>query len=96
ESKKIKNWISVQWITIIKKKYFVLVRPVILYEITNGINLVKRFPQDLFRERDNLELKALNYILYGNGKSIQLIQRKGGLSVPGSPVAGSSGTTRIL
>ncbi|XLS58221.1 hypothetical protein HN51_007976, partial [Arachis hypogaea] len=70
ESKKIKNWISVQWITIIKKKYFVLVRPVILYEITNGINLVKRFPQDLFRERDNLELKALNYILYGNGKSI--------------------------
>nr|YP_011001061.1 RNA polymerase beta'' subunit [Arachis lutescens]WPN85896.1 RNA polymerase beta'' subunit [Arachis lutescens] len=73
ESKKIKNWISVQWITIIKKKYFVLVRPVILYEITNGINLVKLFPQDLFRERDNLELKALNYILYGNGKSIRKI-----------------------
>nr|YP_009765507.1 RNA polymerase beta'' subunit [Tipuana tipu]QIS95784.1 RNA polymerase beta'' subunit [Tipuana tipu] len=73
ESKKIKNWIYVQWITTIKKKYFVLVRPVILYEITNGINLVKLFPQDLFEERDNLELKVLNYILYGNGKSIRKI-----------------------
>nr|UQU69116.1 RNA polymerase beta'' subunit [Geoffroea decorticans] len=73
ESKKIKKWIYVQWITTIKKKYFVLVRPVILYEITNGINLVKLFPQDLFQERDNLELKLLNYILYGNGKSIRKI-----------------------
>nr|YP_010512887.1 RNA polymerase beta'' subunit [Platymiscium pubescens]UXL84376.1 RNA polymerase beta'' subunit [Platymiscium pubescens] len=75
ESKKIKNWIYVQWITTIKKKYFVLVRPVILYEITNGINfnLVKLFPQDLFQERDNFELKVLNYILYGNGKSIRRI-----------------------
>nr|YP_009512265.1 RNA polymerase beta' subunit [Stylosanthes scabra]AXJ91685.1 RNA polymerase beta' subunit [Stylosanthes scabra] len=73
ESKRIPNWICVQWIATIKKKYFVLVRPVILYEITNGINLVKLFPQDLFRERDNLELKALNYILYGNGKLIRKI-----------------------
>nr|YP_009868291.1 RNA polymerase beta'' subunit [Pterocarpus santalinus]AZP79330.1 RNA polymerase beta' subunit [Pterocarpus santalinus]QHD47777.1 RNA polymerase beta' subunit [Pterocarpus santalinus]QKG62686.1 RNA polymerase beta'' subunit [Pterocarpus santalinus] len=73
ESKKMKNWIYVQWITTIKKKYFVLVRPVILYEITNGINFVKLFPQDLFEEKDNLELKVLNYILYGNGKSIRKI-----------------------
>nr|QVX29417.1 RNA polymerase beta'' subunit [Leptolobium dasycarpum] len=71
ESKKIKNGIYVQWITTTKKKYFVLVRPVILYEIANGINLIKLFPQDLFQERDNLELKVLNYILYGNGKSIR-------------------------
>nr|YP_010042473.1 RNA polymerase beta'' subunit [Thermopsis turkestanica]QPB69703.1 RNA polymerase beta'' subunit [Thermopsis turkestanica]QWW33820.1 RNA polymerase beta'' subunit [Thermopsis alpina]QWW33904.1 RNA polymerase beta'' subunit [Thermopsis lanceolata]QWW33988.1 RNA polymerase beta'' subunit [Thermopsis turkestanica] len=71
ESKKIKNWIYVQWITTTKKKYFVLVRPVILYEIADGINLVKFFPQDLFQEGDNLELKVLNYILYGNGKSIR-------------------------
>nr|YP_010864583.1 RNA polymerase beta'' subunit [Indigofera kirilowii]WGS97731.1 RNA polymerase beta'' subunit [Indigofera kirilowii] len=70
ESKKKKNWIYVQWITTTKKKYFVLVRPVILYEIADGINLVKLFPQDLFQERDNLELKVINYILYGNGKSI--------------------------
>nr|WIL98618.1 RNA polymerase beta'' subunit [Cladrastis wilsonii] len=71
ESKKLKNWIYVQWITTTKKKYFVLVRPVILYEIADGINLVKLFPQDLFQEKDNLELKVLNYILYGNGKSIR-------------------------
>ena len=71
ESKKMKNWIYVQWITTTKKKYFVLVRPVILYEIADGINLVKLFPQDLFQERDNLELKVINYILYGNGKSIR-------------------------
>ena len=69
--KKLKNWIYVQWITITKKKYFVLVRPVILYEIADGINLVKLFPQDIFQERDNLELKVINYILSGNGKSIR-------------------------
>nr|UQJ76963.1 RNA polymerase beta'' subunit [Sophora sp. ND-2022] len=71
ESKKFKNWIYVQWITPTKKKYFVLVRPVIIYEIADGINLVKLFPQDLLQERDNLELKVVNYILYGNGKQIQ-------------------------
>nr|YP_010163129.1 RNA polymerase beta'' subunit [Psophocarpus tetragonolobus]QRI60921.1 RNA polymerase beta'' subunit [Psophocarpus tetragonolobus] len=71
ESKKMKNWIYAQWITITKKKYFVLVRPVILYEIADGINLVKLFPQDMFQERDNLELKVINYILSGNGKLIQ-------------------------
>nr|QVX28385.1 RNA polymerase beta'' subunit [Tabaroa caatingicola] len=71
ESKKIKNWIYVQWITTTKKKDFVLVRPVTLYEIADGINFVKLFPQDLFQERDNLELQVLNFILYGNGKSIR-------------------------
>nr|YP_009327946.1 RNA polymerase beta'' subunit [Medicago sativa subsp. falcata]AOG66214.1 RNA polymerase beta'' subunit [Medicago sativa]APC60490.1 RNA polymerase beta'' subunit [Medicago sativa subsp. falcata] len=71
ESKKINNWIYVQWITTSKKKYFVLVRPVILYEIPDSIDFVKLFPQDLFQERDNLELKVVNYILYGNGKSIR-------------------------
>lgn len=71
ESKKLKNWIYVQWLTPTKKKYFVLVRPVIIYEIADGINLVKLFPQDLLQERDNLELKVVNYILYGNGKPIQ-------------------------
>nr|AWT40569.1 RNA polymerase beta' subunit [Cercis chuniana] len=71
ESKKLKNWIYVQWITPTKKKYFVLVRPVIIYEIADGINLLKLFPQDLLQERDNLELKVVNYILYGNGKPIR-------------------------
>nr|QXO02104.1 RNA polymerase beta'' subunit [Arabidopsis thaliana] len=69
--KKIKNWTYVQWIPTTKKKYFVFVRPVILYEIADGINLVKLFPRDLFQEGNNLELKVLNYILYGNGQSIR-------------------------
>ena len=71
ESKKLKNWIYVQWITPTKKKYFVLVRPVIIYEIADGINLATLFPQDPLRERDNLELRVVNYIFYGNGKPIR-------------------------
>nr|YP_009455047.1 RNA polymerase beta'' subunit [Alnus orientalis]AUG62574.1 RNA polymerase beta'' subunit [Alnus orientalis] len=69
--KKLKNWIYVQWITPNKKKYFVLARPVIIYEIADGINFVTLFSQDLLYERDNLELRVVNYILYGNGKSIR-------------------------
>nr|YP_009439968.1 RNA polymerase beta subunit-2 [Gynostemma pentagynum]ATG86804.1 RNA polymerase beta subunit-2 [Gynostemma pentagynum] len=71
KSKKLKNWIYVQWITPTKKKYFVFVRPVIIYELADGINLLTLFPQDLLQERDNLELRVVNYILYGNGKPIR-------------------------
>nr|UER94133.1 RNA polymerase beta'' subunit [Primula sp. YG246] len=70
-SKKLKNWIYVQRITPTKKKSFVLVRPVITYEITDGINLEGLFPLDLLQERDNLQLQVINYILYGNGKPIR-------------------------
>uniref|UniRef100_UPI0030FED607 RNA polymerase beta'' subunit n=1 Tax=Primula sugongii TaxID=3043455 RepID=UPI0030FED607 len=70
-SKKLKNGIYVQRITPTKKKSFVLVRPVITYEITDGINLEGLFPLDLLQERDNLQLQVLNYILYGNGKPIR-------------------------
>nr|YP_009680002.1 RNA polymerase beta'' subunit [Saurauia tristyla]QDP13746.1 RNA polymerase beta'' subunit [Saurauia tristyla] len=72
-SKKLKNWIYVQRITPTKKKYFVLVRPVITYEKTDGINLATLFPPDLLEERDNVQLQVVNYILYGygNGKSIR-------------------------
>nr|YP_010737578.1 RNA polymerase beta'' subunit [Filipendula camtschatica]WEQ71708.1 RNA polymerase beta'' subunit [Filipendula camtschatica] len=73
ESKKLKNWIYVQWITPTKKKYFVLVRPVTIYEIADGINLTTLFPPDLLRERDNLEFRVVNYILYANGKPIREI-----------------------
>nr|AJA05707.1 RNA polymerase beta' subunit [Castanea pumila var. pumila] len=69
--KKLKNWIYVQWIPPNKKKYFVLARPVIIYEIADGINLVTLFSQDLLHERDNMELRIVNYILYGNGKPIR-------------------------
>ena len=68
ESKKLTNWIYVQRITPTKKKSFVLVRPVVTYEITDGINLATLFPQDLVQERDNMQLRVSNYILYGNGK----------------------------
>nr|YP_010936339.1 RNA polymerase beta'' subunit [Yamazakia viscosa]WKW54791.1 RNA polymerase beta'' subunit [Yamazakia viscosa] len=71
ESKKWKNWIYVQRITPSKKKYFVLVRPVVTYEITDGITLATLFPPDLLQERDNVQLQIVNYILYGNGKPIR-------------------------
>nr|YP_010286182.1 RNA polymerase beta'' subunit [Corylopsis microcarpa]UKS08159.1 RNA polymerase beta'' subunit [Corylopsis microcarpa] len=71
ESKKLKNWIYVQRITPTKKKYFVLVRPVVTYEIADGINLATLFAQDLLQERDNMKLRVINYILYGNGKPIR-------------------------
>nr|YP_009556990.1 RNA polymerase beta subunit [Trigastrotheca stricta]QBC70686.1 RNA polymerase beta subunit [Trigastrotheca stricta] len=82
ESKNLKNWIYVQRITPIKKKYFVLVRPVVTYEITDGINLATLFLRDLLQERDNVQLRVINYILSGNGKttrgisdtSIQLVR----------------------
>nr|YP_010535983.1 RNA polymerase beta'' subunit [Dendrobium hainanense]UYC28023.1 RNA polymerase beta'' subunit [Dendrobium hainanense] len=70
-SKRLKNWIYVQRITPTKKKYFVLVRPVVTYEISDGINLATLFSQDLLQEKDNVQLRIVNYILYGNGKSIR-------------------------
>nr|QHN54432.1 RNA polymerase beta'' subunit [Montrichardia arborescens] len=71
ESKKLKNGIYVQRITPTKKKYFVSVRPVVTYEIVDGINLATLFPQDLLQEGDNVQLRVVNYILYGNGKPIR-------------------------
>nr|ATV98726.1 RNA polymerase beta subunit [Eschweilera micrantha] len=70
-SKKVKNWIYVQRITPAKKKYFVLVRPVITYGITDGKNLATLFSPDLLQERDNVQLQVVNYILYGKGKPIR-------------------------
>ena len=69
--KKLKSWIYVQRITPIKKKIFVLVRPVIAYEIKDGINLATLFPPDLLQERDTVQLRVVNYILYGKGKPIR-------------------------
>ncbi|XP_057527602.1 DNA-directed RNA polymerase subunit beta''-like [Amaranthus tricolor] len=73
DSKDLKNWIYVQRITPTKKKSFVLVRPVVPYEITDGINLTTLFPQYLLQERDNVQLRVVNYILYGNGKATREI-----------------------
>nr|YP_010690833.1 RNA polymerase beta'' subunit [Tinantia pringlei]WBU14712.1 RNA polymerase beta'' subunit [Tinantia pringlei] len=71
ESKKRTSGIYVQRITPIKKKYFVSVRPVVTYEISDGINLATLFPQDLLEEKNNVQLRVSNYILYGNSKSIR-------------------------
>nr|YP_010407827.1 RNA polymerase beta'' subunit [Clerodendrum thomsoniae]URF20717.1 RNA polymerase beta'' subunit [Clerodendrum thomsoniae]UZH34338.1 RNA polymerase beta'' subunit [Clerodendrum thomsoniae] len=71
ESKRGKSWIYIQRITPSKKKYFVLVRPVVTYEITDGISLGTLFPPDPLQERDNMKLRVVNYILYGNGKPIR-------------------------
>nr|WOK76923.1 RNA polymerase beta'' subunit [Hydrangea obtusifolia]WOK77011.1 RNA polymerase beta'' subunit [Hydrangea barbara] len=71
KSKKLKNWIYVQRITPTKKKYFVLVRPVVTYEIRDGINLATLFPPDMVQEKDNVQLQVVNYILYGNGNPIR-------------------------
>ena len=71
EYKKVQNWIYVQRITPSKKRFFVLVRPVVTYEITDGINLGTLFPPDPLQERDNVQLRIVNYILYGNGKPIR-------------------------
>nr|YP_009730486.1 RpoC2 [Ruta graveolens]QHU76900.1 RpoC2 [Ruta graveolens] len=69
ESKKLKKWIYVQRITPTKKKFFVLVRPVVTYEIADGINLATLFPQDPLREKDNMKFRVVNYVLYGRGKA---------------------------
>lgn len=71
KSKKLKNWIYAQQITFNKKKFFVLVRPVIIYEIADGRNLETLFPQDLLQEKETLKLRVVNYILCGTGKQIR-------------------------
>nr|YP_009577180.1 RNA polymerase subunit beta'' [Nymphoides simulans]AZA06683.1 RNA polymerase subunit beta'' [Nymphoides simulans] len=71
EYKNLKNWLYIQRMTPTKKKYFVLVRPVVTYQIMDGINLAKIFPPDLLQERDNVQLQVVNYILYGNGNPIR-------------------------
>nr|YP_009775057.1 RNA polymerase beta'' subunit [Eleocharis cellulosa]QJA15113.1 RNA polymerase beta'' subunit [Eleocharis cellulosa] len=68
-----KDWIYIQGITPIKKKYFVLIRPVITYEIPDKIDLARLFPQDLLQEKDNLQLRVVNYFLYGDSKSTRII-----------------------
>ncbi|CAI9119108.1 RNA polymerase subunit beta' (plastid) [Oldenlandia corymbosa var. corymbosa] len=75
--KKRKSWIYVQRITPSKKGYFVLVRPVVIYELMDGLNVATLFPPDLLQERDNVRLRVVNYILYGNGKPIRGISYRG-------------------
>uniref|UniRef100_UPI0030DE9E5F RNA polymerase beta'' subunit n=1 Tax=Myosurus apetalus TaxID=2071495 RepID=UPI0030DE9E5F len=73
DSKKFQSGIYVQRITPKKKKDFVLVRPIVTYETADGINFPALFPQDPLRERDNVQLRVVNYIRYGNCKPIREI-----------------------
>nr|WDA92154.1 RNA polymerase beta'' subunit [Corydalis incisa] len=69
-----KKWtkgIHVQRITPIKKKSFVLVRPVGPDEREDDIYLATLFPHDLLQERESLQLRVVKYLLYGNGKTIR-------------------------
>nr|YP_010850204.1 RNA polymerase beta'' subunit [Lobelia zeylanica]WGH11670.1 RNA polymerase beta'' subunit [Lobelia zeylanica] len=70
-SKEYKKWLYIQRLTLTKRKDFVLVRPVVTYEITDGINLVRLLPPDRLQERDNIKLQVVNYIFYGNGNPIR-------------------------
>nr|UEP17432.1 RNA polymerase beta'' subunit [Gentianopsis barbata] len=71
ESKKLTNWIYVQRITSSKKKYFVLVRPVVTYDIMDGLNFAEIFPPDILQESDNVQLHVVNYILSRKGNPIR-------------------------
>nr|YP_009299294.1 RNA polymerase beta' subunit [Pelargonium exstipulatum]AJB99208.1 RNA polymerase beta' subunit [Pelargonium exstipulatum]AKF43129.1 RNA polymerase beta'' subunit [Pelargonium exstipulatum] len=71
ESKNPKNWIYVQQIRPTKKKSFFWLRPVVTYEIADGINLERLFPPDLLQKMDNIPLRLVNYICYGDNKLIR-------------------------
>nr|YP_009435668.1 RNA polymerase beta'' subunit [Lobelia thermalis]ATG25670.1 RNA polymerase beta'' subunit [Lobelia thermalis] len=70
-SKEYKKWLYIQRLTLTNRKYFVLVRPVVTYEITGGINVGKLLPPDILQERDNVQLQIVNYIFYANGNPIR-------------------------
>nr|YP_010692401.1 RNA polymerase beta'' subunit [Juncus validus]UZM11363.1 RNA polymerase beta'' subunit [Juncus validus] len=73
KSKKWKDWIYVQGITPSKKNYFFFVRSIIPYEGPEDIHLATLFPQDLLEEKENLQLKVVNYLLYADSKPIRII-----------------------
>nr|ASA38100.1 RNA polymerase beta'' subunit [Lobelia fenshamii] len=76
-SKENKKWVYIQRLTLTKRNYFVLVRPVITYERTDGINLVRLLPPDILQERDNVQLQIVNYMFYGNGTLIRASSETG-------------------
>nr|DBA09233.1 TPA_asm: RNA polymerase beta'' subunit [Corydalis lupinoides] len=79
--KKWKNGIYVQQITPIKKKSFVLVRPVGPDERKDEIDFATLFPHDLLQERDNLQFRVVKYLLSRNGKTIRGISDTSSQSV---------------
>nr|YP_009437296.1 RNA polymerase beta'' subunit [Lobelia erinus]ATG27672.1 RNA polymerase beta'' subunit [Lobelia erinus] len=76
-SKEYKKWLYIQRLTLTTRKYFVLVRPVVTYERTDGINLIRLLPPDILQERDNVQLQIVNYLFYGNGTLIRASSETG-------------------
>ena len=54
-----------------------LVRPVITYDLMDGLNVSTLFPPDLLPEGVNVQLRVVNYILYVNGRPIRGISYRG-------------------
>nr|QYB20415.1 RNA polymerase beta'' subunit [Adenophora racemosa] len=73
EYKNLKNGLYIQRLRLTKKTSFVLIRPVVTYEITGGSNLVRPLHTDLLQEKDNVQLQIVNYIFYANGNRIRVI-----------------------
>nr|YP_009136994.1 RNA polymerase beta'' subunit [Adenophora remotiflora]AKE32217.1 RNA polymerase beta'' subunit [Adenophora remotiflora]WCF59841.1 RNA polymerase beta'' subunit [Adenophora remotiflora] len=71
EYKNLKNGLYIQRLRLTKKTSFVLIRPVVTYEITGGINLVRLLHTDLLQEKDNVQLQIVNYLFYANGDRIR-------------------------
>nr|UCU09293.1 RNA polymerase beta'' subunit [Cycas media subsp. media] len=67
------NWIYLQWIIPPKEKPFVPVRPVVEYGIPDGPDITAPLSLDLLREGDNLQVRVGNFLLYGDGERIQVI-----------------------
>nr|ATG24600.1 RNA polymerase beta'' subunit [Lobelia fervens subsp. fervens] len=76
-SKEYKKWLYIQRLTLTKRKYFVLVRPVVTYERPDEINLRRLFPPDILQESDNVQLQIVNYLFYGNGTRIRASSETG-------------------
>nr|YP_009340495.1 RNA polymerase beta'' subunit [Porterella carnosula]APQ40068.1 RNA polymerase beta'' subunit [Porterella carnosula] len=76
-SKENTKWLYIQRLTLPKRNYFVLVRPVSPYEKTDEINFARLFPPDILQERDNVQLHLVNYIRYGNGMLMQVSSETG-------------------
>ncbi|KAL2904051.1 DNA-directed RNA polymerase subunit beta'' [Bienertia sinuspersici] len=96
DSKILKNWIYVQRITPTKNFFFVLVRPVVPYEIMDGINLATFFPRDLLQERDNNQGKKSSSIGEARASFVEVRTKvitsvKAYLATPGATVHGRYG-----
>nr|YP_007026119.1 RNA polymerase beta' subunit [Apopellia endiviifolia]AFU88829.1 RNA polymerase beta' subunit [Apopellia endiviifolia] len=69
------NWTYLQWIMPLKDKPFVLIRPATEYGISNESNKTNLLSL-LIKKSTNLEIRTVNYLLYGDGEQIQVLNGK--------------------